>query len=63
MTRDIQAITMLRTSDVAWLLGIHSNTVRSWANHGIIKAYRTSDRDEQRFRRQDIAHLLSKLGA
>ena len=58
-----QTITVLRTGEVAWLLHIHSNTVRRWVDRGIIRAYRIGHRGDRRFRREDIAHLLAKLGA
>ena len=63
MARREQTITMLRTGDVAWLLDTHSNTVRRWADRGIIMAYRIGRRGDRRFRREDVAHLLDKLGA
>ena len=63
MARHEQTIAMLRTSDVAWLLGTHSNTVRRWADQGLIRAYRTSRRGDRRFRREDVARLLAKLDA
>jgi excisionase family DNA binding protein len=53
---------MLSTSNVAWLLDIRRNTVKQWADAGIIKAYRNGGRDEM-FKREDVAHLLAKLGA
>ena len=58
-----QIITMLRTGDVAWLFGTHGNTVRRWADRGIIRAHRISRRGDRRFRREDVARLLAKLGA
>ncbi len=49
---------MLRTSDVAQLLGLHSNTVRRWTQKGILKTYRISSRGDRRFRREDINDFL-----
>ena len=49
---------MLRTGDVAQLLGLHVNTVRCWSNKGILKSYRISPRGDRRFRRQDIDDFL-----
>jgi excisionase family DNA binding protein len=57
-----QKIKMLSTSDVAWLLDTQRNTIKRWADAGIIKAYRNGGRDE-RFKREDVAYLLAKLGA
>ena len=58
-----QTIAMLRTCDVAWLFGTHGNTVRRWADRGVIRAYRISRRGYRRFKREDVAQLLANLGA
>lgn len=63
MARHEQTITILRTGEVAWLFDIHRNTVRRWADQGILRAYRISRRGDRRFRRQDVADLLAKLNA
>lgn len=51
---------MLRTSDVAQLLGIHPNTVKRWSKEGILKSYRIGSRGDRRFRRKDIDSFLKK---
>lgn len=45
---------MLTTSGVAQLLGVHPNTVRHWANKGILKSCRIGPRGDRRFRREDV---------
>ena len=52
---------MLKVREVAKLLNIHSNTVRRWADQGIINVYRISHRGDRRFRREDIARFLAEL--
>ena len=52
---------MLTVSEGAQLLHIHSNTVRRWADQGLIKAYRITSRGDRRFRLQDIAQFLTEL--
>jgi len=47
----------LTTSGVACLLNIHTNTVRRWADKGILKAYRIGSRRDRRFKREDIDSL------
>ena len=54
---------MLTIREVARLLHIHSNTVRRWADQGIIRAYRIGRRGDRRFRRKDIVHFVSKPNA
>ncbi len=53
---------MLTTSEVAYLLNVHINTVRRWSNQGILKAYRLGSRGDRRFIREDITSFFSKDG-
>jgi excisionase family DNA binding protein len=52
---------MLTVREVARLLHIHSNTVRRWADQGLIKSYRITTRGDRRFRKEDINDFLSEL--
>ena len=61
MVTDNELGPMLTVREVARLLHIHSNTVRRWADQGIIRAYRITRRGDRRFRREDIAHFLAEL--
>ena len=54
---------MLTIREVARLLHVHSNTVRRWADRGIIRAYRISTRGDRRFKREDLARYLTKINA
>ena len=49
---------MLTVREVSRLLHVHSNTLRRWSDHGVIKAYRIGPRGDRRFRPEDIALLL-----
>ena len=51
---------MLTVKDVAVMLNIHVNTVRRWADQGILKAWRITSRGDRRFRREDIARFLAE---
>ena len=51
---------MLTPRETAQLLGVHVNTVRRWANKGLLKAYRVSPRGDRRFRQKDITNFLTK---
>ncbi len=53
---------MLTTSEVAYLLNVHINTVRRWSNLGILKAYRLGSRGDRRFKQEDITSFFSKDG-
>ena len=52
---------MLTIREVSRLLHIHSNTVRRWADRGVLRAYRITTRGDRRFRREDIEHFLNEL--
>lgn len=57
---DLQSKVMLKTKDVAHLLGVHNNTVRRWSKKGILKSYRISSRGDRRFRREDLDSFLKE---
>jgi len=48
----------LTVRQVSLLLNIHVNTVRRWANSGILKSYRIGPRGDRRFRHEDINKML-----
>ena len=50
--------TMLTVREVSRILHVHSNTLRRWSDHGVIKAFRIGPRGDRRFRPEDIALLL-----
>ncbi len=54
------AAAMLRTGEVAQLLGIHPDTVRGWDRRGMLKSYRIGSRGERGFRQEDIDDFLRK---
>ena len=49
---------MMTTSGVASMLHLHINTVRRWADQGILKGYRIGPRGDRRFRKDEIECLL-----
>jgi len=55
---DLDSKVMLRTSEVAQLLGVHVNTVRRWSEKGVLKSYHISSRGDRRFKREDIDSFL-----
>ena len=52
---------MLTVSEVSQLLHIHPNTVRTWSDSGLLKAYRLGHRRDRRFRPEDISKFLNVL--
>jgi len=57
---DLQSKVMLRTGEVAHLLGLHVNTVRHWSQKGILKSHRIGPRGDRRFSREDIDGFLKQ---
>jgi excisionase family DNA binding protein len=51
---------MLSSTEVAQLLRVHPNTVRHWANKGLIHAYRLGSRGDRRFKREEVDNFLRR---
>ena len=49
---------MLTVSQVADLLGAHVNSVRRWADIGLLPSYRIGLRGDRRFRPDEISSFL-----
>ncbi|MFQ5879987.1 MAG: helix-turn-helix domain-containing protein [Dehalococcoidia bacterium] len=49
---------LLTVSDVARLLHVHPNSVRRWAEQGLLKVYRVGVRGDRRFRPDDVQRFL-----
>jgi diguanylate cyclase (GGDEF)-like protein/excisionase family DNA binding protein len=52
---------LVSVAQAAGLLGVHPNTIRSWAEAGRLPAFRINARGDRRFRRQDVEHLLGTV--
>ena len=52
---------LMTPKEAAEALYIHINTLRRWANEGIIRQYRIGPRGDRRFIRQDIIHFIEQL--
>ena len=50
---------MLTTGEAAKLLRVHPNTIRQWANKGLLHAYRLGPRGDRRFKRKDIEFFIT----
>jgi excisionase family DNA binding protein len=49
---------MLTTTEVAHLLHVHPNTVRHWANEGLLPVYRLGIRGDRRFKRKEVEAFI-----
>ena len=49
---------MLTTTEVAHLLHVHPNTVRRWANKGLLPVYRLGTRGDRRFKRKEVEAFI-----
>ncbi|MBI2872514.1 MAG: helix-turn-helix domain-containing protein [Chloroflexi bacterium] len=52
------ATTLLTVAQVAALLNVHPNTVRRWAELGVLRALRIGPRGDRRFYRSEVERLL-----
>jgi excisionase family DNA binding protein len=57
---DLTRKIMLRPGEAAQLLGVHINTIRRWADQGILRAYLVSARGDRRFRRVELESFLKQ---
>ena len=62
MTGNSRDSQMLTTTEVAQLLRVHPNTVRQWANKGLLRAYRLGTRRDRRFKREDVDSFIQGNG-
>ena len=52
---------MLTISEVARILHVHPNTLRRWADKGIIESYCITTRGDRRFMPYDIDQFLARM--
>jgi excisionase family DNA binding protein len=66
MTTRIVTEPMLKVSEVAMTLHVHPNTVRRWAESGILPSHRISVRGDRRFQPSNVnrfvEHMLASNG-
>ena len=51
---------MFRVAKAAEYLSVHPNTIRRWADDGIIRAYRIGPKMERRIRQEDLDEYLNR---
>jgi excisionase family DNA binding protein len=52
---------MLTINEVSRLLHVHPNTLRRWADKGIVKSYCITTRGDRRFVPRDIDQFLAEM--
>ena len=61
MVIDSQKDKMLTVREVSELLHVHPNTLRRWADKGIIKSFCITPRGDRRFMSRDINQFLEGM--
>ena len=63
MAIDNNSDPMLTVREVSTLLHIHPNTLRRWADKGVIKSFCITPRGDRRFKSRDIDEFLSWMNS
>ena len=45
---------LLKISEASELLNVHPNTLRKWDKKGVLKAVRFGERNDRRYKREDL---------
>jgi excisionase family DNA binding protein len=61
MAIDNPADGMMTVNEVSRLLHIHPNTLRHWADKGVIKSFRITSHGGRRFTAEDINQFLAEM--
>ena len=62
MERRFENVAMMTSTEVADFLSVHPNTVRRWANMGLLPVYRLGSRGDRRFKREDVEGFMKGNG-
>jgi excisionase family DNA binding protein len=52
---------LLTVGEVARMLHVHANSVRRWADEGLLPAYRIGRRGDRRFSEEAVENFLKRL--
>jgi excisionase family DNA binding protein len=61
MTIDILMDKMLTIAEVSRILHVHPNTLRRWADKGVIKSYCITPRGDRRFVARDVKEFIARM--
>ncbi len=53
---------LLKSTEVSRILNVHINTVRRWANQGMLNSYRIGPQGNRRFKLEEIGDFLTGEG-
>ncbi len=53
---------ILTTTEVSYLLHVHPNSVRQWANKGLFFAYRLGTGGDRGFKREEVENFIRSTG-
>ena len=60
MAIDMAIDNMMTIAEVSRILHIHPNTLRRWADKGVIKSYCITSRGDRRFMARDIEAFIAR---
>ena len=61
MAIDMVIDNMMTIAEVSRILHIHPNTLRRWADKGVIKSYCITPRGDRRFVTRDIKEFIARM--
>jgi excisionase family DNA binding protein len=60
MAIDMATDSMMTIAEVSRILHVHPNTLRRWADKGVIRSYCITPRGDRRFVARDIKEFLAR---
>ena len=61
MAIDMATDSMMTIAEVSRILHVHPNTLRRWADKGVIRSYCITPRGDRRFVTRDIKEFIAKM--
>jgi excisionase family DNA binding protein len=61
MAIDMIIDNMMTTVEVSRIFHIHPNTLRRWADKGVIKSYCITSRGDRRFMARDVEEFIARM--
>ena len=61
MAIDMATDSMMTIAEVSRILHVHPNTLRRWADKGVIKSYCITPRGDRRFVARDVKEFIARM--